>query len=269
MIGVVTDSSSDLPPDLATSRNIAIVPLTVRFGEEVLTDRVDLDTAEFWRRLSVADHLPETAAPSPGAFMDAFNSMDQVDGIVCLCISSQLSGTYQAALLAAEQVPVPAKVIDSRVVSMALGLATLAAADIADAGGSLDEVAAAGHAASRKANVFAALDTLTYLERGGRIGRVSALLGGLLDIKPIITLNDGVVAAGGRARTRNKAVAAVASHLASKDLARLALVHSGGVGVGDLAASLITPAATIVAELGPVVGTHTGPGVIGAAYVEN
>ncbi|CAN5873363.1 DegV family protein [soil metagenome] len=246
MIAVVTDSSSDLPPEVAASHDVGVVPLTVRFGDEVLTDRVELDTPTFWSRLATSEHLPETAAPSPGAFMETFAGLGPVEGIVCICISSELSGTYQAALLAAEQSSVPVRVIDSRVVSMALGLATLAASDVAQSGGTLEEVAAAGHGATRRANVFAALD-----------------------IKPIITLNDGVVAAAGRVRTRSKAVTTVAAHVAGKDLSHLALIHSGGVGVSDLAASLLTHRDTIVAELGPVVGTHTGPGVIGVAYVEN
>lgn len=273
-IGIVTDSSCDLPADVARRHGIRVVPLTVRFGDEALVDGVDLDPAGFWRRLDGSARLPETAAPSPGAFIDAFGQAGAVGGIVCICISSHLSGTYQAAVLAAEQAPVPVKVLDSGSVSMALGLVALAAARAADGGAGLAAVAEIAADAASRANVFAALDTIEYLERGGRVGRVAALLGGLLDIKPLITLQDGVVAAGGRVRTRSRAIAAVAEHTAERSLDQLAIIHSGVAEVPRLLDALVLAgngplaAEPIVAELGPVVGTHVGPGVLGVAYLE-
>lgn len=272
-IGIVTDSSCDLPADVARRYEIGVVPLTVRFGDEVLTDGIDLSAADFWRRLGEARELPETAAPSPGAFLEAFARAEDVEGIVCLCLSTQLSGTYQAAVLAAEEAPIPVKVVDSGVVSLALGLVAVEAAVAADAGHTLDEVAAVASEAASRANVFAALDTLEFLERGGRVGRASAILGGLLDIKPLITLDAGVVAAGGRTRTRSKAVTAVADHLAARTVARYGLIHSGVEAVPRLLEAIADRTSfaaddPIVAELGPVVGTHTGPGVLGAAYLE-
>jgi DegV family protein with EDD domain len=272
-IGIVTDSSCDLPAAVVRRHGIGVVPLTVRFGDEVLTDGVDLSAADFWQRLGGARDLPETAAPSPGAFLEAFGRAEDVDGIVCLCLSTQLSGTFQAAVLAAEEAPIPIKVVDSGVVSLALGLVAVEAAVAAAAGQTLEEVAAVASDAAARANVFAALDTLEFLERGGRVGRVSAILGGLLDIKPLITLDAGVVAAGGRVRTRSKAVTAVADHLAGRTVARYGLIHSGVEAVPRLIEAIAerTTLAVddpIVAELGPVVGTHTGPGVLGAAYIE-
>lgn len=269
-IGIVTDSSCDLPPDLAHRHGVTVVPLTIRFGDAAFLDGVDLDTSSFWQRLEGAERLPETAAPSPGAFLDAYNSLAELAGVVCVCLSTRLSGTYQAAVIAAEQAEVPVKVVDSGVVSMALGLTTLAAARAADAGADLDQVAAVASRSAARANVFAALDTLEFLERGGRIGRVSALLGGILDIKPLITLDGGAVAAGGRARTRAKALSAVARHLGGRAVEDVALIHSSA---GDLpllrdALGLPGPDTPLVAELGPVVGTHTGPGVLGVAYIE-
>lgn len=272
-IGIVTDSSCDLPADVVTRHGIEVVPLTIRFGETAFRDGVDLTTAEFWDRLGDSTHLPETAAPSPGAFLDAFSRHDDVEGIVCVCLSAALSGTYQAAALAAEEAAVPVKVVDTGVVSLALGLVAVAAAEAAAGGGGVETVAEVAASTSSRANVFAALDTLEYLERGGRVGRVSAFLGGLLDVKPLITLEAGVVAPGGRVRTRSKAIAAVADHLAGKPVSRLALLHGGGADLPGLISAVSAIASTsgdepIIAELGPVVGTHTGPGVVGVAYVE-
>ncbi|MGA7269924.1 MAG: DegV family protein [Acidimicrobiia bacterium] len=269
-IGIVTDSSCDLPPELATRHGVTVVPLTVRFGEEALADGVDLDAAAFWHRLGTSERLPETAAPGPGAFLAAFDALADNEGVVCICLSSRLSGTYQAAVLAARQAEMPVKVVDSGVVSMALGLTVLTAAEAADAGGGLESVAATAAESARGANVFAALDTLEYLERGGRIGHLSALLGGVLDIKPLITLEDGVVAAAGRARTRKRALASIARHLAERAVSRVALIHSSTENLPLLrdALGLSGMDELVVAELGPVVGTHTGPGVLGVAYIE-
>ncbi len=269
-IGIVTDSSCDLPSDVAERHAVTIVPLTIRFGHETYLDGVDLDTATFWERLKGSERLPETAAPSPGAFLDAFNSLADLEGVVCICLSSRLSGTYQAAVLAANQSEMPVKVLDSGVVSMALGLTVLAAAETANLGADLDTVAAAGAESAGRANVFAALDTLEFLERGGRIGRVSALLGGMLEIKPLITLKDGVVAAAGRSRTRSRALSAIAQHLTGRSVGDMALIHSNAEGLPLLSDALDLSGAKrpVVAELGPVVGTHTGPGVLGVAYLE-
>lgn len=269
-IGIVTDSSCDLPPGLAARHDVTVVPLTVRFGQEALVDGVDLDTATFWRRPESSPRLPETAAPGPGAFVDAFDGLTGCDGVVCICLSSSLSGTYQAAVLAALETDMPVKVVDSGLVSMALGLTVLAAAEVADGGGDLETVAASAADSARRANVFAALDTLEYLEKGGRIGHLSALLGGILDIKPLITLEEGAVAAGGRARTRARALSSIARHVAGRVISRIALIHSSAENLPLLrdALGLSGMDEVVVAELGPVVGTHTGPGVLGVAYIE-
>lgn len=268
-IGIVTDSSCDIPPEVADAHGISIVPLTIRFGEETFVDRVELSADQFWDRLAAADRLPETAAPSPGAFIEAYSSMGEVDGIVCVCLSAALSGTYQAAVLAAEQSDIPVTVIDSQVVSMALGLAVLTAARTAAGGADLETVAEAAADASRRANVIAGLDTLEYLQRGGRIGKVAALVGGLLDIKPLVTLEDGVVTAAGRVRTRSRLVSTIMQHVGRLTLTEAAVLYSGDASHDQLTAALAAQGqpGPIVAELGPVVGTHTGPGVLGVAYL--
>ncbi|MFW2339697.1 MAG: DegV family protein, partial [Acidimicrobiia bacterium] len=195
MIRIVTDSSSDIPPDLLEAHSIEVVPLTIRFESQEFVDGLDLTTADFWHRLVTAEALPETAAPSTGLFRERYQAIADsgADGIVVITISSELSGTYQSAVIAAEQFdsPLPIKVIDSASVGMGLGLPVLAAAERATAGASLEEVTATATRAVASTTVIAALDTLEYLKRGGRIGSAQAFFGSLLNIKPIVTLENG------------------------------------------------------------------------------
>jgi len=273
LIRIVTDSSSDLPAEILERHRITVVPLTIRFGLENLVDGEELSVDDFWNRLTAAEDLPETAAPAVGLFQEAYRDLSNAgaDGIVAVTISAGISATHQAAVLAAEQLTsgIPVRVIDSRLVSAALGLCVLEAARAAEAGGTIDEVEAAARGAVATSNLFAALDTLEFLKRGGRIGGTAALFGGLLDIKPLITFGDGVVRPGGRVRTRRKAVQAVLDRLDSlESVVEVGVVHSdppdldwfldalGERGHGN----------PIVARLGPVVGTHAGPGVIGVVY---
>ncbi len=272
MIRVVTDSSSDLPPELAKASGVEIVPLSIRFGEEEYTDRVDLSVDDFWSKLAGTQRLPETAAPSAGAFADRYARLfeDGATGIVAVTLSSTMSATYQAAVIAAESAAGPVKVVDSRTVSMALGLAVLAAARAATAGQDLEIVAAAAVDASAAAHLLAALDTLDFLKRGGRIGGAQAMLGSLLDIKPLITVEDGVVAAAGRVRTRSKAIDALVRSLEGNSPPEVAMLHTGDGGEGLLRSALeehLAAGDVIPCRLGAVVGTHAGPGTLGVAFL--
>ena len=272
MIRVVTDSSSDLPEELATLHRIEIVPLKIRFGDLEFEDRTQLTQAQFWEKLASSIDLPETSAPSAGNFRDTYESLatEGATGVVAICLSSELSGTYQAAVIAAEQTTsVPVQVVDSRNVSMALGFQVLEAARAAAQGDNLEKVAAAANAARLETNFVAALDTLDYLQRGGRIGSAQAFLGGLLNIKPLITMEDGVVAALGRVRTRSRAVAALVERAAALGpaVAEVAILTSDPAGVEEFRQQLSAVIPThLVAGVGPVVGTHTGPGLLGFAY---
>jgi DegV family protein with EDD domain len=272
VIRIVTDSSSDLPAEIAASLGIDVVPLTIRFGDEEFVDRVELSAADFWTRLVTSPELPETAAPSAGAFEDAFRSASDggADGVVAVTLSSQLSGTYQSAVIAADRLDFPVRVIDSATVGVGLGLigmaAAVAGADTAD----VDAVARAALDSGRRTGVLAALDTLEYLKRGGRIGAAQAFLGSLLEVKPLITIEEGVVGAAGRVRTRSKALSALEETV--RDLAprleALAIFHGGAADLDSVVDRLATAGAIepIVTVLGAVVGTHTGPGVIGVAW---
>ena len=275
MIRIVTDSSCDLPDEALAQHRIEVVPLTIRFGEEEFVDREELSGDEFWRRLTTGAVLPETAAPSVGRFQQAFARLvsSGADGIVVVCISSKISATLQSATLAAEQLTagIPVRVVDSGLVSAALGLAVIATAEVAAAGASIDEVEAAARAACERGRIFATPDTLEYLRRGGRNGGAAALIGGLLDVKPMIAFEDGRVAAAGRVRSRKKALAAILEHVEEQQgaIARLAVVHSDPPDLPEFLERLaaVYPGETMVARFGSVVGTHIGPNAIGVAYL--
>jgi DegV family protein with EDD domain len=271
-IRVVTDSSCDLPQAVADEHAITIVPLTIRFGDEELVDRRDLTAVGFWERCAASPVLPETAAPSPGSFEQAFRA-GGADGIVCITISSRLSATIQSAQAAAQAVAdsVPVRVVDSRSVTLGLGMIVLEACRRAEAGGSLDEVAAAAEDAAGRTRVLGTLDTLENLKKGGRIGGAQALLGSLLSIKPAIEVRDGAVEPGPKQRTRSKALRYLVDKVASEPrITRLAVMHGAAPDLGaflDLLAPHFPRDEIIVGDIGPVVGTHTGRGTIAVAYL--
>lgn len=272
MIRIVTDSSSDIPARIVEELGITVVPLTIRFGTDEYVDGVELSSDEFWDRLEGGQGLPETAAPSAGAFVDAYEQLtgEGAEGIFVITLSSDLSATHQAAVIAAEKVDVPVKVLDSRSVSMGLGLQVVAAAEHAATGADLETVSAAGIGRVDGVTLIAALDTIEYLKRGGRIGGASALVAGLLDIKPIITVKDGVIDGAGRVRTRSKAAERiVAECLARGREGRLSVFGGRTPGFDDIVERIRaeTGREVIAADLGAVVGTHSGPGIIGMAHL--
>jgi DegV family protein with EDD domain len=275
-IRIVTDSASDLPELFAQSLNVDVVSLTIRFGDEEFVDRVDLTPEAFWAKCKNSKTLPETAAPSPGAFQSAYEraKSDGCDGVVVLTLSSLLSATHQSATLGAEAVEglIPVKVIDTLNVSMGQGLLVIEAAELAQSGATMEEVVARTNQLVKRAGVVATLDTLDHLIKGGRIGGAKALLGQVLSIKPLIELKEGVVAEAGRQRTRAKALAAVANVAATHaPLRRLSLIHGAASDVATLEAlvrDIKTEHPLIVTDIGPVVGTHGGPGIIGLTWIE-
>lgn len=275
MIRIVTDSSCDLPDDAIARHRIEVVAQTVRFGEEELLDREELSTEEFWRRLTTGSVLPSSAAAPVGRFQEAFARLVSAgaDGIVVLIVSSKVSSTFQSATLAAEQFParIPVRVVDSGLVSTALGLAAIEAAEVAATGASIEEVEAAARSACERGHIFATLATLDYLRRGGRIGAVAALIGGLLEVKPLIAFEDGRIAAAGRVRSRRRALAAVLDHIQEQgdSISRLAVAHADPVELPEFLQSVagIHQGEVMVARIGPAVGTHTGPGTLGVAYL--
>jgi len=276
-IRVVTDSACDLPPDLEAELGIDIVPLTIRFGNEELVDRRDLSPTEFWSRMASSPVLPETAAPSPGAFEESFRKAadEGFDGVVCITLSGDLSATYQSAVVAAKAVEgvIPVRVIDSRTVTMAEGLMALAAARAAKQGKGLDDCAGVAEDLISRTKLYGALDTMENLKKGGRVGSAQALLGSMLSIKPIIEITgetNGKVEAESKQRTRSKAlrylVEKVRQHGQVEDLA---LMHGAAPDVDellDLLGAVYPRDDIIVGDIGPVIGTHGGPRVIGVVF---
>lgn len=276
-IRVVTDSACDVPEEIARRLNIDIVSLSIRFGDEEFTDRVDLSPEEFWAKCKASKTLPETAAPSPGAFQAAYEraKADNCDGVIVLTLSALLSATNQSAVLGAEAVSdsMPVRVVDTKAVSMAQGLLVIDVAELASTGADLDQLVAHAESLVPKVGVVAMLDTLEHLIKGGRVGGARALLGQVLSIKPLLELKDGVVAEAGRQRTRSRALVAIVEVAKSHaPLKRLALVHGASSEVATLeglAKDVVTQNAIIVTDMGPVVGTHGGPGIIGLCWIED
>ena len=275
-IRVVTDSACDIPEEIARRLDIDIVSLSIRFGDEEFTDRVDLSPEAFWAKCKASKTLPETAAPSPGAFQAAYEraKADNCDGVVVLTLSALLSATNQSAVLGSEAAAgtLAIRVIDTKAVSMAQGLLVIDVAELAATGADLDQLVAHAESLVAKVGVVAMLDTLEHLIKGGRVGGARALLGQVLSIKPLLELKDGVVAEAGRQRTRSKALVAIAEVVKSHaPLKRLALVHGASSEVAaleSLVATIATQNPIIVTDMGPVVGTHGGPGIIGLCWIE-
>jgi DegV family protein with EDD domain len=271
---VVTDSACDLPDELIDELGIEVVPLTIRFGNEELIDRKELSTEEFWRRLTTSDVLPETSAPSAGAFEETFRRLagDGASGVVCVNLSSKLSATMQSAQVAATAVSDACKVevIDSLSVSMGLGSLAITAARRAREGDSLESIAANVLDRRNRTKLYGALDTLEFLKKGGRVGNARALLGSMLSIKPILEVRDGIVEEAGKVRTRSRALRTLVDRVTEAGrVENLAVLHAQAPDLDELLDQLdpIVPRDQIlIGTIGPVIGTHAGPRVIGVTF---
>ena len=273
-IRVVTDSSCDLPQSMIDEFKISVVPLSIRFGDEEFIDRVDINNNQFWERCRNSSQLPETAAPSVGQFEEVYRRLksEGATGIVVVSLSSGLSATMQSAELAARAVvgEIPVEVIDSQNVSLCVGLIAVSCAEQAQSGASLTDVAAHGRQLVPRTHVLGALDTLENLKKGGRIGGAKAILATALSIKPIITTKDGVVAEGGKARTRGKELQLHIEKLKDAGpIERLGVLHAQCNDVDEFVAMVRTVYSgdISIGEIGPVIGTHAGLGTIGIAYI--
>ena len=269
-VKIVTDSVADLPSEVAQELGITVVPLNVRFGTEVYRDGVDLTAEQFYEKLKYSQVLPVTSVPSPATFVEAYDRLaEETDEILAIILSSKLSGTYEVALQSAGLMKRKCRVevIDSQWAVMAQGFVVIAAARVAQAGASLDEVIDVSRKTIPRVDMRAAFDTLEYLKRGGRIGAAQAFLGSMLRVNPVITLKDGVVEPAGRTRSRAKAIERLYDFAISYS-------HIEGMAVEDAACP--DDAGTLVEHLSrkfpreriyrskttPVIGTHTGPGLL-------
>ena len=274
-VRIVTDSSCDLSAADIERYQITVVPLTIRFGDEEFTDGQDLSAENFYEKMAASDDLPSTAAPAPGAFETVFRELAAggADAVVCINLSFALSATGESAQNAARALEgeVDVRVVDSGKVSVGLGLMVKAAAAAAEAGHRADEIEAQLAQLKDRVFIYAVLDTLDNLKKGGRIGTAQALLGSALSIKPCLDLTSGVVEEAGKQRTRGKARSWLTKQVAEAgELEQLALAHGAADDIDAFTASLGDAPAhnpLTVTLIGPVVGTHAGPGVIAAAYI--
>lgn len=271
-VKIVTDSACDLPEALVQELDISIVSLSVRFGDEEFVDRIDLSVDEFWARCHSSDVLPETAAPSPGAFETAFReALDgDYDEVVCINLSGDLSATIQAADAAAKSMSdATIEIVDSRTVSMGLGSIVLAAAEAARDGADAATIAATARDMASRTRVHAALDTLENLKKGGRIGGAASLVGSLLSIKPMIEVREGVVEPNGRQRTRARALTFLVDTVANAgEIERLCVMHAQCDDLPDFMERLkgIYDGDIVVGDIGAIIGAHAGTGVIGVTF---
>ena len=275
-VRIVTDSTCDLPYEIVDRLGITVVPLTIFFGEDAFLDGVELDAPTFYERLASSSTLPRTSQPSVEQFQHAYEQVG-ADGseIVSIHLSSKLSGTLNAASVAREVVKdrIHVDLIDSYQASVALGLVVMEAANAAAAGKPLVEVVAAARRAMDRITIRVALETLEYLQKGGRIGRARSFLGSILNIKPLLQVEDGEVAPVERVRTRAKAVERIFEVAASHARARTMFVaYSGDAGPAEELVARLRPVMPhteiLLATLGPVVGVYTGPGALGFAALE-
>jgi len=275
-VRIVTDSSADLPADEVERLGLEVVPLSIRFGDEEYTDGVDLSVAQFYEKLASSADLPETAAPAPGAFEAAFRRQADAgaDAVVCINLSSGLSATIQSAQNAAKAVAddLDVRVIDSRTITAGLGTQVRAAAEAAAGGAGADEVVALVEGMVGRTHVIGALDTLDNLKKGGRIGGAQALLGSLLSIKPLLDISSGEVEEAGRARTRRRALDWLRDRIfALPEVEELTVAHGMAPDVDQMVALLAPryPADKLrVTIIGPTIGTHGGPRVMGLAWLD-
>lgn len=276
MVRVVTDSTADLPPELIAETGVAVVPLTVSFGDVSYEDGVTIDSRTFFAKLERGGRST-TSQPAPQAFMDVYRRLaaDGAQGIVSIQISAKLSGTYGAATRAAqtardEGMTIPIEVIDSEQASLSMQFGVLAAVEAARAGKDMAAVVAIARDTLRRSTIYLVADDLGYLQRGGRIGQAQRVAGTLLNVKPIISLRDGAVVALDRPRTRRKAFERLAEYVRELEPVESLIVGQASEEVGDQLAEVIAQTykgPTRRAWAGPTIGTHVGPGAAGIAVL--
>ena len=277
-VAIVTDSTAYLPEDMVSAYNITVVPLVVIWGDETLYDNVDIGPDEFYTRLSTAKIMPSTSQATIKAFADTFEKLhNEGYEILTLVISAALSGTRDSAIQATKMVPdAKVELVDSKLTSVPLAFMALSAARAAKRGATLAECKAIAEEIRENAEVFFAVDTLEFLHRGGRIGGASRFLGTALNLKPILYLEEGKIEALEKVRTSKRAHKRLIELVKSRVDGKSSVNMIGVVGAAadEAMAHLVaeiksnfSPDEILMADLSPVIGTHTGPGTVGIAYV--
>ena len=280
-IAIITDTDSSLPADLAGQYGIRKVPITIHFEDSAYTCGVDIDDRRLFEIIDRLKKLPTTSAPSPNAFASAYEAAltEGAQAIVCICVSSKVSATYNSAVTACELFPgQDISVIDSLTLSMAQGFMALIAAEAASQGASKEEVIGRAVAAGQRSRLYAVLSTVKYLAMSGRVGKLAAGMADTLNIKPILTVQDGKLDLLERIRTRKKSLERVLelarSSVNGKTIARLAFMHVNDLeGVQELQKQLCTiipcPPTVITTEFSPGLSVHAGSGVVGVTILTN
>lgn len=275
IIKIVTDSTADVPPGLAAELNITTVPLYVQFGGKSFRDRVDITEDEFYARLLTDPTHPTTAQPSPQDFAAAYDKIAAgADGILSIHISDKMSGTISSAHQGAKMMkkPVPVEIVDSKYTSMAQGLVVVAAARLARTAKDLQSVTAAARGLVGDIHLLVLFDTLKYIARGGRIGRAKALLGSILNVKPLLSIKDGEFIPVGQVRSRAKGIERLfeMARDAGNNIAELTVIHSTTPDearyLADRIGEFVSPDKIYLSRFGPVLGVHGGPGVLAVAF---
>lgn len=273
-VALVTDSTCNIPPDLAAERHIYVAPLYVLWGEESYRDGIDITEPELFRRLAVARDLPKTSQVSPQDFANLYRrarEAENAEEVVCGVVSSGISGTYASAMQACEMVDFPVHVVDTRQTSWALGFTVLAAARARDAGQSAEVVAETLRETAARTHLLFIVESLDYLHKGGRIGGASRLLGTALNIKPVLELRDGVVQPVDKVRTRKRAIEYILTHIGQiageRPIVRLGIIHGDvideALALRDAAVARYNPGEVYVSYATAVLGVHVGPGALG------
>jgi DegV family protein with EDD domain len=269
-VKIVTDSVADLPSQVAKELDITVVPILLRWGEELYRDGIDLTAEQFYERLKLSKIPPSTSVPSPGTFAEAYDKLaEEANEILAIIVTSRLTGTYNVALqsIGLMKRKCRVEVIDSKCATMAEGFVVMKAAQAAQAGASLDEVMEVARKTIPRVDFLSTFDTLEYLKRGGRIGKAQAFLGSILKVNPLITLRDGVVEPAGRTRSRAKAIDRLCEFAMSySHIEEIAIEEATTPNDADRIAERLSakfPKERIYrSKPSPVIGAHTGPGFL-------
>jgi len=276
---ILTDTDSSLPLDLAQRHQIYQVPIVIQFGAEAFDAVYDIDDARTFERIDRTSRLPTTAAPSPGKFVEAYQAAfaQGAERVICICVSSQVSATYAAAVAGRDQMPErDITVIDSQSLSMAQGFMVLAAAQAAEDGAPVEQIVEQVRQVGQRTRLYAALSTLKYLAMSGRVGHLAAGLAGLLNVRPILTIRNGKLELLERVRTRSKAwdrmVELIKSDLNGQRMTRMAILHVNAAADARqfealLRGALDCPAEVIHTGLTPGLSVHSGAGLVGVVYL--
>ncbi len=273
-VAIVTDSTADLPAEMRERLGIAMVPLNIHFGAEAFRDQVDLSTDEFMQLLAETEDMPSTSQPSSGLFEQTFQDLAKdYDEIVCVLISSRLSGTVQSAQIAANAVgdTIRVEVVDSLNATLGCGFQVLNAARLASSGLRAEAIATRLRSQTSSYHVVFFVETLDHLRRGGRIGKAASLLGSALRLRPLLRVDEGQVVPFERTRTRRRAIEALVEFAENlPGIERITVLYNTTPEDADLLSARTRALARqgpeiAVAQLGPVLGTHVGPGTLGLA----